>query len=97
MIPHELLAISAGLLALAAILVLLIYRAVRGTAPAASPQDRKAYKGLADRMANLERAADRVDSQLSQRMEALGELPYGFLIVNRDPRKPILLTRAEPF
>ena len=35
--------------------------------------------------------------QIRGAMEALGELPYGFLIVNRDPRKPILLTRAEPF
>ena len=28
-------------------------------------------------------------------VEALGDLPYGFLIVNRDPRSPILLTRAD--
>ena len=28
-------------------------------------------------------------------MDALGDLPFGFLIVNRDPRSPIILTRSD--
>ena len=48
-----------------------------------------------DAVGRMSEMMGRSAGEIRGAMDALGDLPYGFLIVNRDPRRPIILTRAN--
>lgn len=53
------------------------------------------YTRDVDAVNRLGEMMGRSRAEMRGAIDALGDLPYGFLVVNRDPRSPILLTRAE--
>lgn len=48
-----------------------------------------------DMVTDLARAMGRSSSELHGAVDALADLPYGWLVVSRRPRDPIILTRPE--
>jgi hypothetical protein len=48
-----------------------------------------------DAVARLGEMMGRSRAEMKGAITALGELPYGFLIVNRDPHAPIIITHAK--
>ena len=48
-----------------------------------------------DAISRISEMMGRSAAEIRGAIDALGELPFGFLVVNRDPRKPIIMTRAD--
>ena len=53
------------------------------------------YTRDVDAVNRLGEMMGRSRAEMRGAVDALGELPYGFLVVSRDPHRPIILTRAE--
>lgn len=53
------------------------------------------YTRDVDAVNRLGEMMGRSRAEMRGAIDALGELPYGFLVVNRDPHRPIILTKAE--
>ncbi|MDE1881992.1 MAG: hypothetical protein KGI89_15770 [Euryarchaeota archaeon] len=53
------------------------------------------YTRDVDAVNRLGEMMGRSRAEMRGAIAALGELPYGFLVVNRDPRSPIIITRPE--
>ncbi len=53
------------------------------------------YTRDVDAVNRLGEMMGRSRAEMRGAISALGDLPYGFLVVNRDPRSPILVTRPE--
>jgi hypothetical protein len=53
------------------------------------------YTRDVDAVNRLGEMMGRSRAEMRGALSALGDLPYGFLVVNRDPRSPIIITRPE--
>jgi len=53
------------------------------------------YTRDVDAVNRLGEMMGRSRAEMRGAIDALGDLPYGFLVVNRDPHMPIILTRAD--
>ena len=53
------------------------------------------YTRDVDAVNRLGEMMGRSRAEMRGAIDALGDLPFGFLVVNRDPHKPIILTRAD--
>jgi hypothetical protein len=53
------------------------------------------YTRDTDAVARLGEMMGRSRAEMRGAINALGDLPYGFLVVNRDPHAPIIITRAD--
>lgn len=53
------------------------------------------YTRDVDAVNRLGEMMGRSRAEMRGAVDALGDLPFGFLIVNRDPQRPIILTRAD--
>ena len=53
------------------------------------------YTRDVDAVNRLGEMMGRSRAEMRGALSALGDLPYGFLVVNRDPRSPIIVTRPE--